>query len=71
MNGNIQNGIILDGMVYELTECDPNIMGLVCRTCELNAKCRELMEETLCDLFGARGDSRIVFRRVRDNSEKQ
>jgi hypothetical protein len=70
MNVNIQNGIILDGVVYELKVFNPDKVFHICEDCELREKCHELMDETLCDLFGRGADSRDVFRRVRDNSEE-
>lgn len=59
----IQNGIILDGVVYELTENYPDNAFFLCKNCELREKCRELTDETLCDFFGE-DESRKVFRKV-------
>ena len=60
----IQNGIILNGVVYELTVNFPDNNFYLCRNCELHEKCKELTDETLCDFFGA-DESRNVFRKVK------
>ena len=60
----IQNGIILDGVVYELTENYPDNTCFVCRNCELYGKCGKLEDFALCNIFGA-DDSREVFRKVK------
>ena len=71
MNVNIQNGIILNGVVYELKVFDPDKTFDICEDCELHEKCHELMDETLCDICGRGADYNDVFRRVRDNSEEK
>lgn len=70
MNVNIQNGIILDGVVYELKVFNPDKTFDICEDCELREKCHELMDETLCDICGRGLGYNDVFRRVRDNSEE-
>lgn len=60
----IQNGIILDGVVYELTENYPDNACFVCRNCELYEKCGKLADFVLCNIFGA-GESQNVFRKVK------
>lgn len=60
----IQNGIIINGVVYELTRNYPDEHFFLCRNCQLQEKCRELIDETLCDIFGV-GESREVFRKVK------
>ena len=63
----IQNGIILDGVVYELTENYPDIACFVCRNCELYGTCAKLADCSLCDFFGE-GESLKVFRKVNDET---
>jgi hypothetical protein len=59
----IQNGIILDGVVYELTTGFPDNKHSLCGNCELYEKCGELTDGALCDFFA---DSfRKVFRKVK------
>jgi hypothetical protein len=60
----IQNGIILDGVVYELTENYPDNAFFLCKNCELHEKCIDLTNGTLCNFFGA-DESREVFRKVK------
>ena len=69
MNVNIQNGIILDGVMYELKVFNPEAFN-ICEDCELREKCHELMDETLCDICNRGYEYHNVFRRVRDNSEE-
>ena len=58
----IQNGIILDGVVYELTTGFPDNKLSLCGNCELNEKCIEF-DGSLCYFFA---DSfRKVFRKVK------
>jgi len=59
----IQNGIIINGVVYELTENYPDNACFVCRNCELYGKCGKLADFVLCDIFGE-GESLKVFRKV-------
>lgn len=61
MNGNIQNGIILDGVVYELKVFNPGKTFDICEDCELQEKRHELMDETLCDICGRGADYSDVF----------
>ncbi len=70
MKVNIRNGIILDGVVYELKVFNPGKTFGICEDCELREKCHELMDETLCDIYNRGADCNDVFRRVRDNSEE-
>ena len=60
----IQNGIILDGVVYELTTGFPDNELSLCGNCELYGKCGKLADFALCNIFGA-DDSRKVFRKVK------
>ena len=59
----IQNGIILDGVVYELTTGFPDNACSLCGNCELHEKCMELSDGSPCYFFA---DSfRKVFRKVK------
>jgi len=58
----IQNGIILDGVVYELTTGFPDNKLSLCGNCELNEKCIEF-DGSLCYFFADR--FRKVFRKVK------
>lgn len=59
----IQNGIILDGVVYELTTGFPDNSCSLCGNCELHEKCMELSDGSPCYFFA---DSfRKVFRKVK------
>ena len=60
----IQKGIILDGVVYELTENYPDNGFFTCKDCELHEKCRDLTDESLCDFFGE-DESRKLFRKFK------
>ena len=58
----IQNGIILDGVVYELTTGFPDNKLSLCGNCELNEKCIDF-DGSLCYLFA--DHFRKVFRKVK------
>ena len=58
----IQNGIILDGVVYELTTGFPDNKLSLCGNCELNEKCIEF-DGSLCYFFA--DNFRKVFRKVK------
>lgn len=58
----IQNGIILDGVVYELTTGFPDNKLSLCGNCELNEKCIEF-DGSLCYFF--KDNYRKVFRKVK------
>lgn len=58
----IQNGIILDGVVYELTTGFPDNELSLCGNCELNKKCIEF-DGSLCYFFA--DNFRKVFRKVK------
>lgn len=58
----IQNGIILDGVVYELTTGFPDNKLSLCGNCELNEKCIDF-GGTLCYFFA--DHFRKVFRKVK------
>ena len=58
----IQNGIILDGVVYELTTGFPDNRLSLCGNCELNEKCIEF-DGSLCYFF--KDNFRKVFRKVK------
>lgn len=58
----IQNGIILDGVVYELTTGFPDNNLSLCGNCELNEKCIEF-DGSLCYFFA--DNFRKVFRKVK------
>lgn len=58
----IQNGIILDGVVYELTTGFPDNKLSLCGNCELNEKCIDF-DGSLCYFFA--DNYRKVFRKVK------
>ena len=58
----IQNGIILDGVVYELTTGFPDNNLSLCGNCELNEKCIDF-DGSLCYFFA--DNFRKVFRKVK------
>lgn len=58
----IQNGIILDGVVYELTTGFPDNKLSLCGNCELNEKCIDF-DGSLCYFFA--DNFRKVFRKVK------
>ena len=58
----IQNGIILDGVVYELTTGFPDNNLSLCGNCELNEKCIEF-DGSLCYFFA--DNFRKVFHKVK------
>ena len=58
----IQNGIILDGVVYELTTGFPDNKLSLCGNCELNEKCIEF-DGSLCYFFA--DNFRKVFHKVK------
>jgi len=59
----IQNGIILDGVVYELTTGFPDNELSLCGNCELQKKCKELTDGSPCYFFA--DNFRKVFRKVK------
>ena len=60
----IQNGIILDGVVYELTTGFPDDRLSLCGNCELQKKCKELTADgSPCYFFA--DNFRKVFRKVK------
>lgn len=61
----IQNGIILDGVVYELTTGFPDKNLSLCGNCELNEKCIEF-GGSLCYFFA--DHFRKVFRKMERKS---
>lgn len=59
----IQNGIILDGVVYELTTGFPDNELSLCGNCELQKKCIELTDGSPCYFFA--DNFQKVFRKVK------
>lgn len=49
MNVNIQNGIILDGVVYEFAPCEGKDND--CEECALHERCRKMRVDILCGVL--------------------
>ena len=62
----IQNGIILDGVVYELTTGFPDNNLSLCGNCELHEKCLEIADGSPCYFFA--DNYRKVFRKMERKS---
>lgn len=61
----IQNGIIINGVVYEFTPVDPNSNQYGCEDCELIHQCTGIDNDVLCHLlFGIELSRHKHFKKV-------
>ena len=61
----IQNGIIINGVVYEFMPVDPKSNQHGCEDCDLIEQCSSIDSDVLCDvLFGTKLSRAKHFKRV-------